>query len=90
MFKKNIIKIFIFIFSLFSPFMVLTSFDLAIKNENSEFYYAELGNMYNRLKGITGKKIVIIGNSNVSFGVESRLFEELINDSSLSYSVVNF
>lgn len=90
MFKKNIIKIFIFIFSLFSPFMVLTSFDLAINNEYSEFYYAELGNMYNRLKGITGKKIVIIGNSNVSFGVESRLFEELINDSSLSYSVVNF
>ena len=46
--------------------------------------------MYDRLKKTDGKKIVIIGNSNVSFGVESRLFEELITDFDSSYAVVNF
>ena len=85
---KNIIKIFLIIFCLLVPFMVLTSFDLSIKNEYKDFYYAELSNMYNRLKTTEGKKVVIIGNSNVSFGVESKLFEELFDDS--SYSVVNF
>ena len=86
--KKTIIFIIVAFVSLFFPFVILTSFDLAIQNEYSEFYYAELGSMYNRLKNVEGKKIVIIGNSNVSFGVESRYFEELLDDP--SYTVVNF
>ena len=87
---KKILRILIVFILVITPFLVLFSFDITIKNEYSEFYYAELSNMYDRLKKTEGKKIIIIGNSNVSFGVESRMFEELIADSDSSYSVVNF
>ena len=89
MYKNIIKKIIVFLIFLLFPFVILVSFDLSIKNQYGEIYHAELSNMYDRLKKIDSKKIVIIGNSNVAFSVDSKLFEELINDS-IDYSVVNF
>ena len=89
MIKKIILKFSIAIIFIFTPFVVLASFDLAIKNEYSGFYYAELSNMYNKLKNTEKNKIIIIGNSNVSFGVESKYAEILLHDD-LDYEVVNF
>ena len=89
MYKNIIKKVIVFLIFLLFPFVILVSFDLSIKNQYGEIYHAELSNMYDRLKKIDSKKIVIIGNSNVAFGVDSKLFEELINDS-IDYSVVNF
>ena len=88
--KKIIIKIILIFVFILSPFLILTSFDLAIQNEYSQYYYAELSSMYEKLKNTNNRKIVIIGNSNVCFGVESRLFEELISTDDLKYEVVNF
>lgn len=86
MLKKIITRMFIIVIFFSSPFIVLTSFDFSIQGTYSKYYYAELSDMYERLKEEDNKKIVVIGNSNVSFGLESKLFEELMED----YSVVNF
>ena len=88
--KKILVKIILIFIFILSPFLILTSFDLAIQNEYSAYYYAELSSMYNKLKNTKNKKIIIIGNSNVCFGVESRLFEELISSDDFNYEVINF
>lgn len=51
-----------------------------------ETYYGELSRMYRRLKDTEGKKIVLVGNSAVAFGVRSDLLENEFP----GYSVVNF
>lgn len=56
----------------------------------SATYYAELCDMYDRLCGVKGKKIVIIGSSSVVFGVDSALIEEQLALAGEEYSVVNF
>ena len=51
-----------------------------------ETYYGELSHMYSRLERTEGKKIVIVGNSAVAFGVRSDLLQNEFPD----YKVVNF
>ena len=53
-------------------------------------YYGELSEMYRRLEKTEGKKIVVIGNSSVPFGVDSALCERLLKESGEDYSVCNF
>ena len=49
-------------------------------------YYAALADKNNLLEQTTGKKIIVIGGSNVAFGLQSELLESEFDD----YSVVNF
>lgn len=56
----------------------------------AESYYAELPQMYEKLKSTTGRKIVIVGGSNVAFGVDSVLLEELLAQCGYEYTVCNF
>ncbi len=56
----------------------------------TDSYYAELGEMYDKLKSTEGKKIVIIGNSNVAFGVYSDYLRLMLKESGEDYSVCNF
>ena len=44
-----------------------------IPNQFENTYYAELNSMYKKLKTTEGKKIVLIGNSGVAFGINSNL-----------------
>ncbi|MBP5330683.1 MAG: hypothetical protein J6Y89_02405 [Lachnospiraceae bacterium] len=52
----------------------------------SETYYGELPYMYEELENTEGKRIILIGNSAVAFGVRSDLLESELED----YSAVNF
>lgn len=72
------------------PFVSVFFGGVFIPSQYSQTYYGELYNMYVRLKETEGRKIVIIGNSNVAFGVDSLLFEQLINTSDEQYTVCNF
>ncbi len=56
----------------------------------SKTYYAELGAMYSRLKETEGKKIVMIGTSNIAFGIDSALIEEELSRCGTDYTVCNF
>lgn len=69
-------------------FFLLTGFILPA--QFSDTYYAELGAMYSRLKETAGKKIVVIGTSNIAFGVDSALIEEELSRCGTDYTVCNF
>ena len=55
-----------------------------------EAYYAELGEMYDRLYETEGKKIVVVGGSNVAFGLNGQLLEEILAANGLDYTVCPF
>ena len=52
-----------------------------------ESYYAELAPMTKRLDEAEGKKIVIVGGSNVAFGLDVALLEELLAEKGYDYTV---
>ena len=63
---------------------VLTGFCLPA--QFNETYYGEYKYMFERLKNTQGKKIVLVGNSALAFGVRTDLLDEEFPD----YTVVNF
>ena len=62
----------------------------ALPSYYSEAYYAELGEMYDRLYETEGKKIVIVGGSNVAFGVNGQLLENTLAEKGYDYTVCPF
>ena len=62
----------------------------ALPSYYSEAYYAELGEMYDRLYETEGKKIVIVGGSNVAFGVNGELLEKTLAEMGHEYTVCPF
>ncbi len=55
-----------------------------------EAYYAELAQMYDRLYETEGKKLVIVGGSNVAFGLNGALLEQTLRDRGYDYTVCPF
>lgn len=84
--KKTIITISIVVMLILSVPIALFMIGFFTPPAFDETYYGELSYMYKRLKETEGKKIVLIGNSAVAFGVRSDLLESEFPD----YSVVNF
>ena len=62
----------------------------ALPDYYQDSYYAELSLMYRRLKDAEGPKIVVVGGSNVAFGLDSALLEELLADKGFHYTVCPF
>lgn len=60
---------------LIMPVIVICA-DVLTPVQFADTYYGELQQMLERLTKTSGKKIVIIGNSNVAFGVDSALLED--------------
>ena len=52
-----------------------------------ETYYAELSDMYERLKSTEGKKLILVGNSDVAFGTDGELLESLLREKGYDYTV---
>ena len=70
---------------------VMTVFaEAALPDCYAESYYAELAPMYRRLREAEGRKIVIVGGSNVAFGLDSGLMEELLREKGYAYEVCPF
>ncbi len=55
-----------------------------------EAYYAELAQMYDRLYTTQGKKLVILGGSNVAFGLDGAALEQTLRDRGYDYTVCPF
>lgn len=55
-----------------------------------ETYYGVLPRMYHRLKQVEGQKILVIGGSNVAFGLDGGLLEELLAAVGYDYTVCPF
>ena len=56
----------------------------------ADSYYAELGDMYSRLRNTEGKRIIVLGGSSVAFGLEGETLENMLRAQGYSYSVVPF
>lgn len=63
------------VFLLVVPFLTIFIVGTATALQFELTYYGELSKMYAKLQKTENKKIVVIGNSNISFGVDSALFE---------------
>ena len=72
------------------PFLCIFLTGICLPAQYDETYYGELACMFSNLKNTKGKKIVVLGNSNVAFGVDSALAERLLNEAGEEYSVCNF
>lgn len=68
--------------------MLLTG--LALPSIYEDTYYAVLPRMYEQLQGAQGPKIVVIGGSNVAFGLQGELLEELLAEYGYDYTVCPF
>ena len=92
--KKRITVIILFclftVIAVAVPFLSVFVTGLCIPPQYSQTYYGELAPMYKKLENTKGKKVIVLGNSNVAFGVDSALAEELLNVAGLDYSVCNF
>lgn len=73
-----------------APFLCVLVLGICLPSQYSQTYYGELAEMYQKLQSAEGKKIVVLGNSNVAFGVDSALAESLLKEAGLDYSVCNF
>ena len=84
--KARIIKIItVIILVLILPITALLT-GFCLPSQYDETYYGELKYMFERLKTTQGKKIVLIGNSALAFGVRTDLMQAEFPD----YTVVNF
>ena len=72
--KNKILNTIIIIIAALIP-IVFTLIGFVAPAQYDETYYGELGYMYNRLKNTQGKKIVLIGNSSLTFGVRTDLMQ---------------
>lgn len=55
-----------------------------------ESYYAILPQMYQRLENVKERKIVVIGGSNVAFGIDTAFMESLLAQKGFDYEVCSF
>ncbi len=52
-----------------------------------EAYYAQLPRMVERLNNVQGKKLILIGGSNIAFGLDTALLEETLQNAGYDYTV---
>ncbi len=73
-----------------APFLSVALTGILLPPQYEDTYYGQLSVMVEKLKATKGKKVVVVGNSAVAFGVDSALLERLLNEGGLEYKAVNF
>ena len=71
------------------PLSLITA-DLLLPDYYSESYYAALSSMVRRLDSAPGNRLIVLGNSDVAFGLDGALLEEMLAEKGLSYTVCPF
>lgn len=70
--------------------LILLGYGMTLPSYYSESYYAQLPELLNKLDHTQGKKLVIVGGSNVAFGVDSAALEATLRQHGCEYTVCNF
>lgn len=83
--KKKILLTSLIVLTIVLIPMILISFAFGISPQYDDSFYGGMAIKYDRLKGVSGRKVVIIGGSSLAFGLRSDLLEE-----ELGIPVVNF
>ncbi len=77
--KRRIVSIFILLLFLLAMPLALAGVGFGLPAQYSKTYYAELPRLFGKLKETEGKKIVVIGNSGVAFGLDPYLVEREVD-----------
>ncbi len=88
--KSKVIAIVVSIFLILIMPLTLLATGIFLPAQFGETYYGQLKPMYDKLYQTEGKKIVVLGNSAVAFGVDSALMEEELQTCGIDYQVRNF
>lgn len=83
--KKKIILISSIIFAIMLIPVILIIFAFGLTPQYDKSFYGGMAIKYDRLKNVSGRKVVIIGGSSLAFGLRSDLLEQ-----ELGMPVVNF
>ena len=88
--KANALKwiLALFLVALLPVSLLLTG--LAMPDYYADSYYAELAPMANRLQAAEGRKLIVLGNSDVAFGLDGALMEHLLSEKGYDYTVYPF
>lgn len=70
--------------------LLLLSVGLSLPDVYGESYYAVLAPMTERLYSVVGNKLVLIGGSNIAFGVDVKLLEALLAEKGYEYTVCSY
>lgn len=62
----------------------------ALPEYYGESYYAELPELYHRLETAEGRKLVLVGGSNIAFGVDTAQLEQTLDEFGYDYTVCPF
>ena len=69
---------------------ILLGYGASLPDLYGETYYAQMSDMYHKLKDAEGNRVVIVGGSSVAFGVNSAQLEQTLRDCGMDYTVCNF
>ena len=84
---STVIQTALVVLAIMIPFLSVVFEGVALPAQYGATYYGELSDMVDRLRNTKEKKIVIIGNSSVAFGVNSALCEELLREGGEEFAV---
>lgn len=69
---------------------ILLAYGASLPEYYGDSYYAQLPELYEKLKTTEGKKVIIVGGSNIAFGVDSAQMEHTLRNCGYDYTVCNF
>ncbi len=69
---------------------ILLGTGLSLPRVYQDSYYAELAPMTERLEQAEGKRLILIGGSNIAFGTDGTLLESLLREKGFDYTVCPF
>ena len=85
--KKTALRVIAFLLLIALLPALLLAVGASLPSIYAESYYAELAPLTERLYQSEGKKLVLVGGSNVAFGVDVALLEELLAEKGFDYTV---
>ena len=85
--NNNWIRVIAFLLLVLTIPVLLSVAAASLPRLYGESYYAELKPLTERLYGAEGKKLVLIGGSNIAFGIDVGLLEELLAEKGYDYTV---
>lgn len=85
--KKNILIFVLAIIILVTPIVCVTISALTSPCQYDQTFLGELKDKHTRLKSITEEKIVLIGGSNLAFGLDSKKLQEYVGKPIVNYGL---
>lgn len=85
--KKRILSLIFAVVMSLSPFLAIPCVLVGTGTQYGETYYAALPKQYDRLCSVNEPKVIVVGGSNVAFGLDSELFEELYGRPSVAFGL---